>query len=334
MSTKMRFINSMIDICKIFFRLLINLLGGILGIIVSVVIIGLNIYVSFNHTLLLFQSVGFTRDGFMDIAAVTAVELTFISSSIINVVNIKNRKPWRQRKVSIGVGVSGIALIMWSNIKASYIYGMDGVIIGAVIPLSIVAWEFILAEVYADQEVTPTMVEEAANEMTKNTVTEVQRTEKEQDETITHSSNNSNTELIIEPIEKSTQYNDQAPIEEVTTVIVEEIEPDHSVDINNKTEVNPAKPVTLSILENEAAIGSQDQTKIIKNLAAEITKNIPAKSQERRKAIEKTARLALRLYSKKGKKPTIAELTQKANCSQNVAKDVLKEVKLLKSKVS
>lgn len=148
----MKTLNNVVEVVKHFGRFFLTLIGGTLGLLVSVAIIALNIYVSFNHTLELYRSAGFSHGGLMDFCATLALELVFVSGSVINIVNIKNGKHWKERIASTSVGIAGIALIMWSNISALWGHGVTGVILGIITPLSIIGFEFILAEVYAKKD--------------------------------------------------------------------------------------------------------------------------------------------------------------------------------------
>lgn len=148
----MKAINNIVDVSKRLGRFSITLIGGTLGLLVSIAIIALNIYVSFHHTLDLYRSAGFSSNGFMDVCATVALELMFVSGSIINIVNIKNRKPWKERIASTSIGVGGIVLIMWSNISALWGNGITGIILGAITPLSIIGFELVLAEVYTKKD--------------------------------------------------------------------------------------------------------------------------------------------------------------------------------------
>lgn len=124
----------------------------------------LNIYVSFNHTLTLFQEGGFAQEGLLsflriDLAAVIATELVFFMGCV-NIINshIQNRPAGYPAYLTSGLGV---ILIGWSNVYAQWEYGLMGFVLGLSVPIGIVLSELMFSHSVASYH----KMEERVNEL-------------------------------------------------------------------------------------------------------------------------------------------------------------------------
>lgn len=135
----------------------------IFNIIVSFAIVALNIYVSFNHTLTLFQDGGFAKEGLLsflriDLASVIAAELVFFMGCV-NIINshIQNRPAGYPAYLT---SVLGVILIGWSNVYAQWEYGFMGFVLGLSVPVGIVLSELMfshsIASYHSSKEIEST----------------------------------------------------------------------------------------------------------------------------------------------------------------------------------
>lgn len=118
---------------------------GVFNIVCSSTIIAVNIFVSFNHTLVLFRSVGW--DGSIGLAATIGCELAFIQSSVNMMIHSLRRK--RPSLSIVFVFTIGTGLIMWSNISSTLEspgYWMVCVLLGLVPPLMMWGSKGVLAD--------------------------------------------------------------------------------------------------------------------------------------------------------------------------------------------
>lgn len=127
----------------------INIIGS------SIVLLS-NIYVSFNHTIMLFQLGGFT--GNIALAGVIGAETTFLLGVLnVTVAKLKGEKAGVPAYAGFYLGVS---LILWSNIHAGLNYGITGIILGAIIPVSLIIAEAIIGRAILHTTPTTPVVEE------------------------------------------------------------------------------------------------------------------------------------------------------------------------------
>lgn len=103
----------------------------------AMVVLAANLYVSFNHTLDLFESAGFT--GNRAVVATIGAEAGFLVG-VVNLVvaRFKGIQPGWPAKAS---GVLGLFLVGWSNVAAGWPYGVVGVALGLYIPAMMFATE-------------------------------------------------------------------------------------------------------------------------------------------------------------------------------------------------
>lgn len=108
-----------------------------LNIFGAMVVLAANLYVSFNHTLDLFESAGFT--GNRAVVATIGAEAGFLVG-VVNLVvaRFKGIQPGWPAKAS---GVLGLFLVGWSNVAAGWPYGVVGVALGLYIPAMMFATE-------------------------------------------------------------------------------------------------------------------------------------------------------------------------------------------------
>ena len=112
---------------------LINIIG-------ATIVLLANIYVSFNHSIELFQLGGFT--GELAYMGVVGAETTFLLGVLNMVVSkVKGEKAGLPAYAGFYLGVS---LILWSNIHAGSKAGIVGIILGAVTPASLIVAEAII----------------------------------------------------------------------------------------------------------------------------------------------------------------------------------------------
>lgn len=104
-----------------------------LNIFIGLVILGCIILVSYNHTVLLFNSVGIV--GWKGHLATIAVEATFILSCFNLVVS--RLKKYKPGFFAIAGFFYGSGLTAWSNISFSFEYEITGWILGAAIPVGL-----------------------------------------------------------------------------------------------------------------------------------------------------------------------------------------------------
>lgn len=107
----------------------------------GLVILVFNLVVSFYHSLQLFRAGGYT--GVHAYLAVGAIEILFLVCAFTIIANrIKGTKPSTFTKAG---GVIGVGVVMWSNIHAGIDYGITGIILGALIPLTLVVAEGVVS---------------------------------------------------------------------------------------------------------------------------------------------------------------------------------------------
>lgn len=199
--------------------------------------------------------------------------------------------------------------------------------------------ETVLTENTTEQQ--PEIIDEVTNKLTENTTTDLTQNaddntelvKAEQEEETTSKSNEEKPEKTSDFEKKVTTdltQNKEPEADQEQPETQGEIAPTTAVEIVDSDQPKEDKVASLEVVKNQPEKTTED----IKEWTEIIAQKIPAKSRERKKSIEKTARMALRFYTQKGKTPTRDELIAKAKCSQNIAKDVLKEVKQLTSKVS
>lgn len=322
----MRALNIISEISMRLLRFLVDVFANIMNIIVSLIIILLNVYVSWNHTLELFHKAGFTRQGYMDIAGVCAVELTFLLGSChIIGARMKGRVPGIG---SILTGCLGVALIMWSNISAGVSHGITGVIIGIVVPLSIIACETILADAWRTQVQTQTTPEE-------------QEEPKLSDNRLGQLIKENRLGQLIKELKNS----DKAPkIENIVGHLKEESDNDYKVSEEPKTDTKQEayeEPKTdIKQEEHEEAIPDTKQKESEESKTD--TKHKPSREHKasrepktdnisghtKEESDEKNAfTLAVRLMKETGNLPSIRTLAREAKVSKYRAGKIIEELK-------
>lgn len=112
----------------------LNFVGG-------VVILLANLVISYNHSIELFRSGGFS--GWMAHVAVIGTESVFLLG-VFNLVDarLRGRSP---DIPAILAGILGVFIVGWSNVKAGWEYGKVGITLGAVVPASMIIAEANLA---------------------------------------------------------------------------------------------------------------------------------------------------------------------------------------------
>lgn len=122
----------------------------IINIIGAAIVLLANIYVSFNHSIELFRMGGFS--GEIAYMGVIGAEVTFLLGVLnVTVAKLKGEKAGYPAYAGFYLGV---ALILWSNIHAGLMFGVTGIILGAVTPVSLIVAESIIGR--AIIHVTPT----------------------------------------------------------------------------------------------------------------------------------------------------------------------------------
>lgn len=112
----------------------INIIGAALVLLA-------NLAVSYNHSIQLFQSGGFT--GWMAHVAVIGAETTFILGALNLVVSrLRGESPGAP---AILGGLLGVGLVSWSNVAAGVAYGWTGILLGLATPASLMVAEAILS---------------------------------------------------------------------------------------------------------------------------------------------------------------------------------------------
>ena len=118
----------------------INVLGALIS-------LGCAIYVSFNHTLDLYRSGGYT--GKLAYAAAIGVEVVFVVGTLNLIIETLNGRPltWP----IIAASALGISVVTWSNVAAGWQYGVTGILLGISTPISVWVAKAMLSKVLADQ---------------------------------------------------------------------------------------------------------------------------------------------------------------------------------------
>lgn len=312
-----------------FIRFIVSLLANVMNILVSLVIILLNVYVSWNHTLELFHEAGFKREGYMDIAGVCAVELTFLLGSCHVIgARMKGRKPgWG----SVLTGALGVGLIMWSNIRAGVDYGLTGVMIGIAVPLSIILCETILADAWRSQEEAHSQETvykkflELCNKYNLSVKQAIHLLE-------------AHSKSIAQPAHTQTAHNDAQP------AVSDEDRSGELVELTKSPEYEPITQEMYKEIYNEAniTIGSHKGTYITEELpnnelhsdtqhTKEEADNPQERTNEPTKELltdeEEIRAVAEREKEKTGDYPSIRELARIAPCKEWRARRVLRELR-------
>lgn len=315
-----------------FIRFIVSLLANVMNILVSLIIILLNVYVSWNHTLELFHEAGFTREGYMDIAGVCAVELTFLLGSCHVIgARVKGRKPgWG----SILTGALGVGLIMWSNIRAGVDYGITGVIIGIAVPLSIILCETILADAWRSQveeqeKEQPVLAQDAQK---PDPIAQAQETVTADQEPA------QKLKPVPQPAHSQTAHND------ALSAVSDEDRSGELVELTKSPEYEPITQEMYKEIYNKAniTIDAHKDTYITEELPnnephndTQHTKEEADNSQERTHEStkelltdeEEIRTIAEREKEKTGDYPSIRELARIAPCKEWRARRVLRELR-------
>lgn len=115
-----------------------------INIIGAFVVLVANLVVSYNHSIELFHMGGF--QGWMTHIAVIGAEVTFLMAAL-NIV-VSRTKGEEVGKPAIAGGFLGVGLVSWSNIYAGWEFGIFGVLLGCVTPISLVIAESILSRAF------------------------------------------------------------------------------------------------------------------------------------------------------------------------------------------
>lgn len=112
----------------------INILG-------STIVLLCNIFVSYHHSIQLFESGGFS--GVYAHLGVIAAEATFVLGGL-NIVISRFRGESPGAPAILG-GMLGVGLVGWSNVSAGWSYGISGILLGLATPASLVVAEAMLS---------------------------------------------------------------------------------------------------------------------------------------------------------------------------------------------
>lgn len=113
----------------------------VINIIGAFLVLVCNLVVSFNHSIELFRSGGFT--GALALWAVVGAEVTFLLGALnLVVARMKHQPPGAP---AIAGGLLGTGLVAWSNVAAGWEYGLVGVALGLMPPASMLVSEGILS---------------------------------------------------------------------------------------------------------------------------------------------------------------------------------------------
>ncbi len=135
----------------------------IANILAAIVIAIGTIYVSFHHTISLYEAGGMT--GTMAYAATIVVELMFLMGGTNMVVHRMrgNKVGWP----STAGAMAGVAMVTWSNIYALVNYGVLGIILGASTPIFLIIAESILSYEIIQRRTATTPAEDAPTPVEK-----------------------------------------------------------------------------------------------------------------------------------------------------------------------
>lgn len=107
----------------------------------SLAVMACVVVISFVHSLDLFRRYGF--EGYLAWLGVIAVEVTFFSS-MLNIVVCRLKQRPAGMPSYIG-GLLGVSLVAWSNVSATFEYGLPGVVLGLFVPGALVVSESIMS---------------------------------------------------------------------------------------------------------------------------------------------------------------------------------------------
>lgn len=316
----------------------------VFNIVVSFVIVSLNIYVSFNHTLELFRAGGFSQNGLfdflaIDFAAVIAAELVFLMGCV-NIVSA------RVRGIPAGypaylTGLLGVSLIVWSNVYTHLNHGAIGVILGVCVPLGIVFSELMFThaisggsntkQTHTHNHKAPHTHDEESTQRESWKQKFTQHIQKLKDSQEAHTLDHTSSHT------QDTTHTEQEHENEATHTNTNS----HNTQAENSQthdHIDKQEGLTITHTDSYKATQAHKAKRKAKNHTQSLTRtnNDTQSSHSQNKDSHTTNRevathTALKWKEREGKFPSIRTLAEEANVSDWTARKVLQE---LKKKVS
>lgn len=263
----------------------------VLNILVAALVLVGAVIVSYSHTAQLFAQNGYS--GWLVHVGVGVVELTFLMGAL-NIVTA------RVKGVRVGVppmlgGLLGVLVVGYSNVRAGLPYGFEGVALGAVIPLSLIVTEGILAwAILTGRKAGEPPTQQAEPEDVGETA---------------------------HPAQRITQQVDPSPAQ-VDEVGEPEQEPptDPGEPAQQIAQVGEEPPSPAQVATNE----KQEQAKTPIPAVRKVDREFAPPATI---ITEDPVKVAARIMEEEGKLPSRRKLSQLAGCSEYRARKVLDELK-------
>lgn len=255
-----------------------------LNIFIGLVILICIIFVSYSHTVLLFNSVGIV--GWKGHLATIAVEATFILSCFnLVVTRLKKYKPGF---FAIAGFFYGSGLTAWSNISFSFEYGITGWILGAAIPVGL--W-------IAEGIISHSLLRKPTNQVTDQP-------------TVSNQTIQPNGKVVDQMAEEVA--NDQPPTNQVAEIVVEN---------QPSTNQSTSQPTTTNQSPTNQSTTTK-MTSYKTNMVGQKPINKTAKSTNRKKSTNKAAeeerikKAYFDYVEQNGKPPSQREWAEEAGVSR------------------
>lgn len=301
----------------------LNVLGAFLVLIC-------NLVVSFNHTLELFRAGGFK--GTLAPIGVIAVETTFILGALNLVVSrLKGVSPGGP---AIMGGLLGVALVTWSNVRAGWSYGLEGILLGLATPVSLVISEAILSRAILQRA-----------KMENPTVTNHQN-DHQPTKYHYHSDDHHFDDYRDYYRNYRDDYHDYRAVDTIKTVhttqTVETDQPqpkstvDTAVDTEQMVDAQAVEDTEQAVEDTAETVDDTEQTvddqpedteqtvEDTEQAVEDTAQTVDTPDQLEQKAVEE----AMRIYQKEGKLPGRVRLERMVpGCTQHIARKVLRELK-------
>lgn len=312
-----------------------------------VVVLGVSMWVSCNHTLALYRS-GHFRGG-LEWGGMIAAETAFLMGVLMSVDSRRrgHKPPWQSKMLFfIGLGVVG-----WANIAAGVGYEksgkLTGVILGGLIPVFIFGAEAILSHSYMRSRKEKEEME-GASKVEKDSKMETERYSEVENMESLQSGGGESSKVEMEEVEECSKVEEvENPSKEEMedmertskledTMEMENCQDGESSMVENMEDASKAKVENSSKMENPSKVeveGISKVEKLEKKKTAKVEKlsKVENASKEEMEEVEKAEmspiEWAIYLHQKDGELPGRKKLMEVAGCSEWIARKTLSELK-------
>lgn len=319
----------------------------------TIAVLGCSLWVSVNHTLNLFRAGGYTNN--LEWFATAAAEISFLMG-ILSIFDSRKKgtTPHWSAKMLFYLG---LVVVGWSNVRAGIAYGWTGVIEGMLVPIFLFGAEAVLSHEYIKQSMQKeTSSNNIQPDMSRNEIQmEISRHDNLQPDKLDKPDKSS--ENIVQPVlsiqnqpdnlsndtiqpdmtsDDMTQQNTSSHESlQLTKSSEDNVQKNMSSDENIRLEksgddnVQPDKSSDEKI-QSEKSNDENVQPDNVSNKKSNVV-NLANRSRRKKKntaaEIARVKELAIRFQQQNGELPGRPTLMELADCSEYVAKQVLKDLK-------